>query len=168
MPNTTPRLETLRQRGNVVALTALRVGVGAILAAHGWAKLSDVAGTAHSFAHLGMPLPALLVYLAVAGEFVGGLGLVTGMLTRVAALGPLCTMLIAILTVHWGHGLFARDGGYEYPLTLLLVSLFFAFNGAGPFSVDAVFEKHPPKRLGRFFRGEHRRRALRTRHQIPT
>lgn len=71
----------------------------------------------------------------------GGLGLAAGLLTRVAALGPVCTMVVAILSVHLGHGLFARDGGYEYPLTLLLVSAFFAFFGAGPISMDAQLDK---------------------------
>ncbi|HEY3665241.1 MAG TPA: DoxX family protein [Polyangiaceae bacterium] len=126
-----------QEQAAAIALTVLRVGVGAVMAVHGWAKLSDIAGTAQSFEQLGLPAPRLLVCLAIAGEFLGGLGLSAGLLTRVAALGPLCTMLVAILTVHLGHGLLAKNGGYEYPLVLLLVSGFFAFNGAGPWSLDA-------------------------------
>jgi putative oxidoreductase len=126
------------EQAAAVALTVLRFGVGAIMAVHGWAKLSDIAGTALSFEQLGLPAPKLLVCLAITGEFLGGLGLFVGLLTRVAALGPLCTMLVAILTVHLGHGLLAKNGGYEYPLILLLVSGFFAFNGAGPWSLDAL------------------------------
>ena len=153
------RFDRFLDQGAVVLLSALRIAVGLIMAAHGWAKLSDIAGTAQSFGHLGMPAPQLLVYVAVAGEFVGGLGLAAGLLTRVAALGPVCTMIVAILTVHVGHGLFAKDGGYEYPLTLLLVSLFFTFNGAGPFSMDALLEKGAQARLSR---------APRFRQQIPS
>jgi putative oxidoreductase len=67
--------------------------------------------------------------------------LAVGFLTRVAALGPLCTMLVAIITVHSGHGLLAKNGGFEYPLLLLLVSLFFALNGAGRLSLDAFLER---------------------------
>lgn len=137
------------ERSTTATLTALRVGVGAILATHGWAKLSDIAGTATSFAHLGLPSPQALVYLAVAGECMGGLGLCVGLLTRVAALGPVCTMLVAIFAVHVGHGLFAKDGGFEYPLTLLLVSTFFAVHGAGSISLDAVLEKSALERLSR-------------------
>lgn len=136
-------------RASVAALCALRVGIGGIMAAHGWAKLSDMSGTAQSFGQLGLPAPQLLVYLAVSGEFVGGLGLLAGLLTHVAALGPACTMVVAILSVHLGHGLFAKDGGYEYPLVLLLVSVFFAANGAGPISVDAWLEKNEARRLSR-------------------
>jgi putative oxidoreductase len=92
-----------------------------------------------------MPSPQYLVYLAIAGELLGGAGLAVGLFTRVAALGPVCTMLVAILTVHLGHGLMAKDGGYEYPLVLLLVSAFFAFNGAGPVGLDALFGSRKPK-----------------------
>jgi putative oxidoreductase len=153
------RLDGFFAQGTFIALSVLRVGVGGILAAHGWAKLCDLSGTAQSFAQLGIPAPQVLVYLAVSGEFVGGLGLLAGLLTRVAALGPLCTMVVAILMVHLGHGLFAKNGGYEYPLTLLLVSAFFAFNGAGPISMDALLEKGEARRLSR---------APRMRQQLPS
>jgi putative oxidoreductase len=143
------RSERKRDFAMQLALAALRVAVGGIMIAHGWAKLSDVAGTAQSFDQLGMPMPQTLVYLAIAGELFGGLGLTVGLMTRVAALGPLCTMLVAIVIVHAGHGLLAKNGGFEYPLVLLLVSGFFAVNGGGRFSLDAVVarvEQHGPIR----------------------
>jgi uncharacterized membrane protein YphA (DoxX/SURF4 family) len=71
-------------------------------------------------------------------------------------------MLIAILTVHLGHGLFTKNGGYEYPLTLLLASLFFAFHGAGPISFDAFVEKAPARA-----RRALRMRGLRIRQRLP-
>jgi putative oxidoreductase len=161
-----PRIVTFdgkHEQAAAVALTGLRVAVGAILTVHGWAKLSDVAGTSQSFEHLAMPAPQLLVYLAIAGEFLGGLGLLLGLLTRVAALGPLCTMLVAILTVHLGHGLLAKNGGYEYPLVLLLVSALFAANGAGPWSLDALLEKRAERRPLAHWSG-----SVRIRDQIPS
>jgi putative oxidoreductase len=130
-----------RERATTIALTALRVGVGLIMTVHGWAKLSDIPGTAQSFALLGLPAPQLLVYLAIAGELLGGLGLAVGLLARIAALGPACTMLVAILTVHLKHGLLAKGGGFEYPLLLLLVCGFFALNGPGRLSLDALLAK---------------------------
>ncbi len=135
------RSERKRDSGAQLALAALRVTVGAILVAHGWAKLTNLAGTAQSFDQLGMPAPQTLVYLAVAGELFGGLGLAAGLLTRIAALGPLCTMMVAILAVHASNGLFAKDGGFEYPLVLLLVSGFFAINGGGRFSLDGALDR---------------------------
>jgi len=120
-----------------LALLFLRVGVGIILAAHGTMKLADPVGTANQFASLGIPLPWAAVLLAIAGEFAGGLGLILGALTRAAALGPLLTMVGAILAVHLGNGLFAKNGGWEYPLTLLLVSFLFVVRGGGAYSLDA-------------------------------
>jgi len=133
------------------ALTLLRVTLGVVFAVHGWAKLTDVNGTAQSFASLGLPLPTLMVYLAVAGELLGGVGLILGLVARVAALGPVCTMAVAIATVHWGHGLLAKNGGMEYPLILLVASAFFAVNGAGALSLDAWFA-NPRRRQQRLFR----------------
>jgi len=136
----------------IVALTLLRIGVGAIFMAHGWQKLSDIQGTAAMFAHQGLPNPTLMVYLAILGEFFGGLGLALGALTPLAALGPVCTMAAAIYFVHRDNGLFAQNGGWEYPLTLLLIALYFVTHGAGSLSVDALVAKHrrqPSRRRGR-------------------
>lgn len=147
-----------RERATTIALTVLRVGAGLILTVHGFAKLTDIAGTAESFAHLGLPAPHLLVYFAIAGEFFGGLGLMFGLLTRLAALGPVCTMLVAILTVHVSHGLLAKNGGFEYPLLLLLVSGFFALNGPGRVSLDALLARRAAR--AHRARAWSRRRAL--------
>jgi putative oxidoreductase len=122
------------------AVTLLRLGVGIIFVVHGWGKLMDIPGTVQGFAQLGIPEPDKLVYLAIAGEFAGGIGLFVGLFTRIAALGPLCSMLVAIAAAHLHHGLLAKNGGFEYPLVLALVSLFFVTYGAGPFSLDALSE----------------------------
>lgn len=128
-------------RAEDVALTALRVMVGVILAVHGALKLMDIPGTVQSFAHLGIPYPQYAVYLAIAGELGGGLGILIGLLTRVAALGAMCSMAVAIGYVHVGHGLLAKNGGWEYPIVLALVALYFVTHGAGPASVDAYIER---------------------------
>jgi putative oxidoreductase len=124
-------------RRTELVLTLLRVVTGLILMAHGVQKLGAPAETARSFAGMGIPFPEVAVVLAIIGEFVGGLGLALGALTRIAALGPLFTMLVAVSWVHFSKGLFAESGGFEYPLTLLLVSLVFVVHGGGPYSLDA-------------------------------
>ena len=129
------------RRGEEVALTALRATVGVIFVVHGAMKLLDVPGTIQSFAHLNIPYPQYAVYLAIAGEFFGGLGIFFGLLTRVAALGALCSMAVAIGYGHLGHGLLAKNGGWEYPLVLGVVALYFVTRGAGPFSMDAVYRR---------------------------
>jgi putative oxidoreductase len=144
----THRIERVRDAGETLTLTALRVGAGVILVAHGLQKLMDIGGTAQAFAGMGIPSPEISVYLAILGELVGGFGLLIGLFTRVAALGPLCTMIVAIFFVHLGKGLFAQQGGWEYPLTLLLVSLYFVARGGGPISVDHALRELRARRHG--------------------
>jgi len=126
------------RRASTLALTLLRVGVACILVAHGWQKLADIPGHTASFAALGVPYPKLAVYLGILGELFGGIGLGLGALTPLAALGPVLSMGCAIYFAHRANGLFAAHGGFEYPLTLLLVSLYFVAHGAGPLSVDGL------------------------------
>jgi putative oxidoreductase len=139
----------LRARADVLTITALRIGVGVILAVHGAMKVMDIPGTVQGFTALGIPKPEYAVYLAIAGELLGGLGLVVGLLTRVAAFGTFSAMAVAIAYAHWGHGLLTKSGGMEYPLVLALASLFFISHGAGPVSLDALASR---RREGRVYR----------------
>jgi putative oxidoreductase len=135
-----------RERSATFMLTLLRVAVGFIMATHGWMKLADTADTTASFAELGLPLPGLMAYLAAIAEFFGGLALIVGVLTRVAAAGIAGVMVVAILFAHLGNGLLAQNGGWEYPLTILLVSSFFVVNGAGSLSLDYALERRRQRR----------------------
>lgn len=145
------RLSRVSSAASPYALTLLRVTVGVIMVVHGWSKLTGYAEWSGTLESMGLPLAEVLAPLAIAGELGGGLGLILGALTPIAAAGVLTTMLVAIFTVHIDHGLLAENGGFEYPLTLAAVSLFFLVRGAGPFSVDHwVFgrgqEHEPPAR----------------------
>ncbi len=59
-----------------------------------------------------------------------------GLLTRPAALVSAFTMLVAIFAVHIGNGLFMSNNGYEYALTLFVVTLGLAIQGGGRFALD--------------------------------
>lgn len=131
---------------SVLALTLLRVAVGAIFVVHGMHKLEDIAGTTAGFARIGIPAPEAATYLGILGELFGGLGLLLGALTHLAAMGPVLVMASAIYFVHRGHGMLNQNNGWEWPLTLLLVCLFFAAHGPGPISVDELasrFRRRP-------------------------
>jgi putative oxidoreductase len=143
----------VQNRADDVTITLLRVATGLIMAVHGSMKLLDIPGTVQSLGQMGIPYPQYAVYLALAGELLGGIGLAVGLLARVAAFGTLSVMVVAIGFVHFGHGLLAQKGGWEYPLVLGLVSLFFITHGPGPVSLDAWFS--------------HRRRGFRER-RVPS
>lgn len=137
----TERIVNSEKRADDVTITALRGAVGMIMAVHGAMKVMDIPGTIQGFTQLGIPYPHYAVYFAIAGELLGGIGLFVGLLTRVAALGTLSSMAVAIGYAHFGHGLLAKNGGWEYPLVLGLASLFFITHGAGPASLDALFSR---------------------------
>lgn len=143
-----------------LTMTILRVAVGVIMTVHGFQKLTDLAATEANFANMGIPLPAVSALLATAGEFLGGLGLIVGLLTRIAAFGVFCTMAVAVFVVHLPNGLLASNNGFEYPLTLLCAAFFFIAAGAGPFSLDAW--------LGRVIGARHKQLALQSATVIVT
>ncbi len=131
----------LHLRARSVALLLLRVIVGLIMVVHGWMKLTNIEATASGFADMGIPAPEAGAYLAVCGELLGGLGIIVGLLTPIAALGVLCVMLTAIGFVHLPHGLLAQNNGFEYPLTIAAVAGYLMVRGAGPISLDAWWAK---------------------------
>lgn len=123
-------------------LTALRVFVGIIFAAHGSQKLFGmfggygIAGTAQYMESLGLAPGHLMAILAGGTEFFAGLALIIGLLVRPAALGLTFLSLVAIFSVHIHNGLFMANNGYEFALALLGGSIAVLIEGAGKLSAD--------------------------------
>ncbi|WP_282114813.1 DoxX family protein [Pseudoalteromonas arctica] len=140
-------LNTLLSSKAGVAALILRVPVGLILAAHGAQKLFawfggyGLEGTGQWMASIGLEPGYWLAMMAGSAEFFGGIALAIGLLTRPAAVVAGFTMLIAIFSVHISNGLFMANNGYEYALTLLVITVVLAIQGAGSFSLDNVLAK---------------------------
>ncbi len=117
----------------------LRLVVGLVFIVHGGQKLFGfgLAGTAGFLGSLGIPLPMVAATVVIAVELLGGLALLAGAATRIAALALAGDMLVAILTVHARQGFFVPHG-VEFVLTLLGACLTLAALGAGAFSVDGA------------------------------
>ncbi|MGH7831952.1 MAG: DoxX family protein [Candidatus Binatia bacterium] len=111
------------------ALFVLRLFVGIVFLVHGALKLFGGLESFTGFlAQAGVPLPGITATAVAAIEFFGGLALILGTGTRLAALLLSCIMIVAMLTVTLAKGF---SGGYDLNLALLggLLALLFAGPG---------------------------------------
>jgi len=83
-----------------------------------------------------------MALLAGSAEFFGGLALVLGLFVRPAAAALAFSMLVAILTVHIGKGLFVTNNGYEYGLALLAIAVSLVVTGGGRASLDQALARN--------------------------
>ena len=127
------------------ALTLLRLVLGVAMLLHGWEKLIPAGGLhrnhllagAEAFGHYvaTLGLPYWLGYVAVVTEFLGGLCLILGLLTRFWALLIAGDMLVAIVRVDIHHGY----AGSQYSLALFGIALMLLVAGSGAMSLDRRF-----------------------------
>jgi putative oxidoreductase len=129
--------------------TVIRVILGTVFFAHGAGKLKGwIAGASltetlralHEFA--GLPVP--LAFVATMSEFFGGVGLIFGLLSRIAALGIGITMLYAIAIVQWRFGLFMnwfgdkKDHRFGCHLMAIGLAIVIVVRGSGALSLDRL------------------------------
>jgi putative oxidoreductase len=121
-------------------MTVLRLVVGAIFIVHGGQKLFvfGIHNVSVMFQHFGIPLSQFFGPVVTLVEFLGGIGLVLGLLARWAALFLAIDMTVAILKVHLPHGFF-EPMGFEYPLVLLACSVALLLSGPGAAAIDNYF-----------------------------
>jgi putative oxidoreductase len=134
-----------------LAPTVLRLTLGAVFFAHGAQKVlgwwggHGFSATLNGFEHSG--IPAVFALLAIAAEFLGGIGLILGLLGRVAAFGIACVMLVAIAKVHAANGFFMnwtggqKGEGFEYHLLVLAITVAIMIAGSGAWSVDRALSR---------------------------
>jgi putative oxidoreductase len=136
--------------GSIVPLV-LRLTLAIVIFPHGaqkalgWFGGHGFSGTMGYFKSQG--IPTVFGLLAIAAELLGSLGVAVGLLTRVAALGIACVMLVAIFTVHRKVGFFMnwfgtqKGEGFEYHLLALGIALALILGGAGRWSLDALIAR---------------------------
>lgn len=136
-------------RLTTTALTALRIILGFLFAAHGWQKFTEwtIAGTQASFAKMGVPAADVMAPAVAVLELAGGIALILGALTRVVAALLVLDMLGALFLVHAPAGIFAANGGYELVLLLATAAFALALTGAGRLSLDRLLFSRSNSRL---------------------
>lgn len=131
---------------NSAAGLVARLALGVVIFPHGaqkalgWFGGGGFEASMQGFASLG--IPAVFGLLAIVAEFAGSIGLLLGCLTRVAAFGIGCNMVVAALTVSWPHGFFMnwygtqKGEGYEFHIIAAGLALVLVIRGGGMASVD--------------------------------
>ena len=119
-------------------LALLRIFAGIALAfAHGYSKVPPGEGLITRAGEMGFPMPVFFAWAAGLSEFLGGIFLALGFLTRISSLFIAFTMLVALVGVH-GADPFNRQ---ELAFMYLFVAIAFMLKGAGDWSVDSFLRK---------------------------
>ncbi len=134
------------------ATLILRVLLGVVFFPHGMQKLLGVyggpgfEGTMHMMT-TNLGIPAVFAFLAIMAESLGSLGLLTGLLTRVAAFGLTIEMIVAVKMLHWQNGFYMnwfgnqKGEGFEYHLLVIAIGIALMIRGGGKWSVDRLIAK---------------------------
>jgi putative oxidoreductase len=142
-------MKFLFRTNNSFAPTLARLTLGIVMFPHGAQKVLGLfggygfSGTMKFFTEQ-MHIPALFAFLAIAAEFLGSLGLITGFLSRIAAFGIAVNMAVAVVMVHASNGFFInwfgnqKGEGFEYHILAIGLALIVMIYGAGKASLDGL------------------------------
>jgi putative oxidoreductase len=145
-------LKRLLETEDDVAALVSRLALGIVIFPHGaqkalgWFGGFGFSGTMGFFTET-LGIPAVFAFLAILAEFAGSLGLIVGLLGRIAAFGIACNMVVATLLVHLPNGFFMNwsgqqaGEGFEFHLLAFGIALAIIIRGSGAMSVDRVLAK---------------------------
>jgi len=145
----------------------LRLVVGVVILPHGLQKLVGAFGGYGFEGTMGFltgqgGLPWIVAFVVIAIESFGALALISGLLTRPAALGLIAVMVGAVVTTHLPHGFFMNwtgqqaGEGFEYHLLVVGIAVALTVFGGGRWSLDRLVAKRLRARAGHGANGEHR------------
>ncbi len=132
--------------------TVARLALAIVIFPHGaqkalgWFGGGGFQASIHGF-QTGLGIPPVLGFLAIAAEFAGAIGLFIGCLSRVAALGIMCNMIVAATLVSARNGFWMnwygkqQGEGYEFHILAAGLALSTVIRGAGAFSIDRIIAR---------------------------
>jgi putative oxidoreductase len=145
-------IRKLFQTDDDPALFLLRVLLGIVFFPHGaqkvfgWFGGQGFSATMTSFT-VNLGIPAFFAFLAILAESLGAVALLTGFLTRIAAFGLACNMVVAVFMIHLKNGFFMnwfgnqKGEGVEYHILVVAITLALMIRGGGKWSVDGMIAK---------------------------
>lgn len=116
----------------------IRIALGIVFIHAGWLKIADMDATVTGFSSMGFA--PILAYVVSYAELLGGVAFLLGIFVRYAGIVIAIIMLVAT-KVLFGNGFGLMNGGYEYPLMLMLISLAVVTLGAGKYSLAYMLKK---------------------------
>ena len=118
----------------------MRIALGTVMIAHGFPKVSG--GMSHVVPMVtSIGFPSWMAYMVAATEFIGGIMVLAGLLTRFVAIAMFVEMMVIIGKIKWQNG-FTGQNNYQFELMIAAVAFGLIFFGAGSISLDrAIFGK---------------------------
>ncbi len=145
-------IKRLVQTDDDVAGLVLRLMLAVVFFPHGaqkvmgWFGGPGFAGQIQAFQQY-LGIPPVLGVLAILAEFLGPIALVAGLVTRIAALGIMTNMVVAVFLIHLKFGFFMNwfgkqaGEGFEYHLLAIAIALALIIKGGGRWSLDRLLAK---------------------------
>jgi len=136
--------------------TLIRLAAGIMIFPHGLQKAFGLWGGRGLSAQLEYfqhhdHIPLVFAFLAIMAELLGGIGLITGFLSRIAAFGLLCNMTIGPFVSNVQYGMFLnwsgkqKGEGFEFHILAAAMALTIVARGAGMLSIDRLLMKKSPE-----------------------
>ena len=117
-----------------------RIVVGWVFMWTGWTKLNNLPQITENFASWGIPFPEITTPFVSGVEFIGGLLLLLGLFTRIAAVPLVIVMIVAIISAKWGNvDSLETLFGFEEVAYMALFG-WLAVAGPGPVSLDRLLQ----------------------------
>ncbi len=136
---------TFKSPTESAGLLIARIILGVVLIAHGWQKFNEwtIAGTTEAFTGMGVPAAGIAAPIAAVIELIGGILILIGLVTRIAAALVTLQMVGAGLWGgHFGSGILASENGWELVMVIAAVAVILLAAGPGQYAADNFIFKN--------------------------
>ena len=138
------KFDSIYQKLGPLSYPIIRLSVGIMMIPHGYGKLFNESGierTAKFFSSISIEPSVFFAWYVGIIEFVGGICVAIGFLTRLFSIQLVGILFVATFIVHFNNGFLWIKGGYEYPLMWMIIMIAVTFRGGGQLSIDNQLPK---------------------------